>query len=179
MLALLNEGRTDPSLTDVAARVGIPADAVLPHFDSVEDLRRELIVLHITRVEALLAAADLRDGSMPDRAARFVEARLEFCSTMAGTGRVGHARAQVPEIADAVQRVRDLWHAHTCRQFEPELSRLAPPQAEQVVDAIDGLFDFNAWDELVSVQGRSVEQIRRAWTRTLLAQLTTGPEDIP
>lgn len=171
LLGLLNEGRSDPSLTDVAARVGMSVDAVLQAFDGLDDLRHELVALHLDRVRALLATANLRGGPVEPRVRQFVDVRLQFCATMAGTGRVAHTRSQVPEIAGAVHSVRALWHAHACSQFEPELSRLEPAQADERVATIDGLFLFDAWDELATVQGRSAEDIRRAWTRTLLAVL--------
>lgn len=174
MLALLNEGRADPSLTDVAARTGMSPDAVFGYFDGAEDLRAELIDLHVRRVQALLTAAG-QDGTTEDRIRRYVDARLEFCATMAGTGRVAHTRAQVPEIAAGVERIRDLWRAHTRTQFAPELALHAPAAADEVVETVESQFRFDAWDELVSVQGRSTEQIRRAWMRLLQSQLAADP----
>lgn len=179
MLALLNEGRSDPSLTDVAARLGLSVEATFQHFDGADDLRHEVIALHVHRVGELLAAADQRCEPVEARVRRFVEARLEFCTAMAGTGRVAHNRAQVPEIADAARRVRELWDAHARTQFAPELARLDPRQADQVVETIDSLFLFDTWDELVSVQGRGPEQIGRAWTRSLLALLGPDPDPGP
>jgi len=176
MLALLNEGPGEPSLTDVAARTGMSGDEVFSHFDSVDDLRKEVIALHIHRVEQLLAAADLRVGPLEARVRRFIEARVEFCATMAGTGRVAHSRAQVPEIADAVQHVRELWDDHLRTQFAPELATLDEGPANELVATIDGLFLFDTWEDLVAGHGRTPEQIGRAWTRTLLALLPSGPK---
>lgn len=171
MLALLDDGTVDPTLTDIAARAGISEAAVFAHFDGADDLRHAVIAQHIHRVERLLADADLRHGPVEARVHRFVDARLEFCATMAGTGRIAHTRAQVPDIAAAVQSVRDLWHAHVRTQFAPELATMDPAQADELVATIDGLFLFDAWDDLVAVHGRTREQIGRAWARTLLAML--------
>jgi AcrR family transcriptional regulator len=179
MLTLLNEGPGDPSLTDVAARAGMSGVAVFTHFDGVDDLRNEVISLHVLRVHGLLAGADLRDGPLAARVRRFVEARVEFCATMAGTGRVAHSRASVPEIAGAVQRVRALWDDHARTQFAPELASLDEAQADDLVTTIDGLFLFDAWEDLVAVHGRTPEQIGRAWTRTLLALLSSDPKAGP
>lgn len=175
MLAILNEGRSDPSLTDIAERTGLPAETVFECFDGVDDLRRELVELHLRRVQELLSTHDGQAGTVDERILRYVDARVEFCATMAGTGRVAHTRAQVPEIATGVERVRELWRAYTRAQFAPELSRLTPAEADEVVATVEAQFRFDVWDELVSVQGRSAEQIRRAWTRMLRSQLAADP----
>lgn len=177
LLTLLNAGPTDPSLDEVADRAGMSADAVLLHFDGVDDLRHEVIALHLLRVQQLLAAADHPDGPLEARVRRFVEARVTFCATMAGTGRVAHSRAQVPEIAAAVQRVRTLWEDHARSQFAPELASRDPAEADELVTTIDGLFLFDTWDDLVAGHGRTPEQIGRAWTRTLLALLAPAAKE--
>lgn len=178
MLGLLNDGRAEPSLTDVAARVGMSADEVLGHFDGADDLRREVIGLHLHRVRSLLDSAGDPRGPLADRVRLYVDARVEFNASMAGTGRAAHDRGQVPEIAAAVEEVRQMWREHTRTQFGAELAPLSPADADAVVTTVEQMFRFGVWDELVSVQGRSTEQIRRAWTRQLLAQLP-APEPRP
>lgn len=173
MLELVDETGLDPAVEQVVERSGISERSIFRYFDGLDDLRRAVIRRNFERVEPLLPVERIGEGPLDDRIARFVETRLRVCEAIAGPARVSRRNAPYqPLVAAEIARSRRALGEQVRAHFAPELRARTKAEADDVEVVIDVLLSADAWDQLSTDHGRSRAQIRRAWTRALLAVLT-------
>ena len=164
MLELVDETGLEPTVEAVVERSGVSERSIFRYFDGLDDLRRAVIGRNFARVEPLLPV---------DRIARFVETRLRVCEAIAGPARVGRRNAPYqPLVAEEIARFRRMLGEQVRAHFAPELRRRTRAETDDLEVVIDVLLSVDAWDQLSSDHGRSRAQIRRVWTRSLLALLS-------
>ena len=174
MFELFDDGRFPPSVEAIAERSGVSVSSVFRYFDNLDDLLRESIERHFERIAPLFDIPSVGEGSLDDRVARFVDSRLKLYEAIGGTGRIARVRAvDTPAIAAGLARVRSMWADQVRAQFAPELARLTPGRADDLVVLIDSVAAFESWDLLQDTHGRTRAQIRRAWVQGI-ARLCRG-----
>lgn len=172
MLGLIDETGLEPSVEEIADRSGISERSIFRYFDGLDDLRRAAIERNFERVAPLLAVDDVGIGPLDERVARFVDTRLRACEAMGGASRVARRNAPFqPLVSAEVARFRRQLAEQVRAHFAPELQARTRAEADDVEVIVDVLVSVDAWDQLTSDLGRSRTQVRRAWTRALLALL--------
>lgn len=167
-LALVDEGVMDPSIEQLTERSGLSARSIFRYFEGLDDLRRAVIRCQFQRLQPGLESVDTGDGSLETRIKKFVEARLKFNESIAGSARTARMRSHfAPVIAEDIQQYRQVLDSAVRRQFAPELKIRSKAEAEDLVALIDSLVSFDSWELLTRDHGRSRAQIRRAWTLAL------------
>ena len=93
----MREGRTPPSVEEVAERAGVSVSSVFRYFDSLDDLHAQTIERYFERYEPLFEVPARPDGSTAERVAALVDARLELYETIAPIARAARVRAASEE----------------------------------------------------------------------------------
>jgi AcrR family transcriptional regulator len=166
-LDLLSEGVVRPTAQLVAERSGVSLRSIFRIFDDVSTLHSAAAARQLARVRPLFV--DVPDtGSLEDRVATMVEIHARLYESVAPIRRAAlRAAPESPPLQEQLAKLR-AWHrAEVERVFAPELTSLD----DAVVDALELVMTFEAWDQLRAAQGRSVEAARAAIERAALALL--------
>lgn len=174
MFGLLQEGHYPPTVEAVAERAGVSASSVFRYFDSLDDLQHRTVERYFERFAPLFTVPSLGQGDLAGRITRLVEARLDLYEAIGPLARLARARAlDTPRLARSLAETRVMLAGQVAEHFAAELAPRSPADAEDLVDAVDALTSFEAWDLLRTTHGRSRPQVRRAWVAALRA-LTGG-----
>ncbi|MHB1928499.1 MAG: TetR/AcrR family transcriptional regulator, partial [Acidimicrobiales bacterium] len=159
-VSLMQEGVLDPSVDQITERSGVSPRSVFRYFESLDDMRRAVLLSIVERSRPLLDPLD-HTGSLEERVARLVDARLEMFERVAGAARAARLREpQVPTIADDLAKVRSDQRVQLRAHFRPELEERRPEDAEQLAALLEMLLSFEAWDQLRRIQGREADFVR-------------------
>lgn len=174
-VSLMQEGVLDPSVEQITERSGVSPRSVFRYFESLDEMRRAVLLATVDRSRPLLAPLD-EDGPLEGRVARLIDARLAMCERAAGAARAARLREpQVPTIAEDLAVLRGDVRRQVRTYFGAELGQRRPDDAEQLAALVEVLLSFEAWDHLCRVQGRDPDFIRRAWSRALAGLLGSSP----
>ncbi len=173
LLELLDETGALPGTEAIVERSGVSLSSVFRYFESIDELQEQTIEAHLARAGPLFEIPDLGRGSLDQRIATLVDARLSLHEAVAPVARLARSRApQHPRITTSLDRTRAQIVQQVRDHFSPELAMRTSAAAEDLALALASLTAFEAWDLLVRTHGRSRRQIRRAWIsshRSLLA----------
>lgn len=169
---LLTDGIAPPSTDQIATKAGVSVSSVFRYFDGLDDLQRQTVDTYFTRFAPLLEVPQLGEGPLPDRIARFVEARLVLYANVAPIARLARARAyDHARITASLAGARNAFTAQIRAHFAAELNQRSKARAEDAVFLLDALTAFESWDLLCATHGRSETQLRRAWVTGITALL--------
>jgi len=154
VLDLLGEGVARPTAEQVAARSGVSMRTIFRLFDDMGSLHRAAAARQFGRLDALMA--DLSDGGPLDgRIDALVANRADVYEAVSPVRRAANRLAATsPEIAAELARVAGLLRAQAAGTFRAELAGAGPG----VLDAVDLLTSWEAWERLRSSQGLPVAQ---------------------
>lgn len=166
LLELVGSGVLQPTAQQVAEAAGVGIRSVFRHFADMDSLFAEMDAR--LQAEALpILRADPIEGRTEQRARALVERRSEFFERIAPYKRSG-----------TVQRWRSTFlqrrHATLVRALRADLLRWLPELRRapaDLVDALDLLLSFEAWDRLRTDQRLGRERAREALLRAALALL--------
>jgi AcrR family transcriptional regulator len=164
LFELVGEGMLQPTAQQVAERAGVGIRSVFRHFADMDRL-------YATMDERLSADArpilreGARQGSLRERVRGLVARRARLYERIAPYKR----SANVQRWRSEFLRAR---HANLVRELRADLLRSLPELAEapaEVLEAIDLVSSFEAWDRLRSDQRLSRERAEATLERALLA----------
>jgi AcrR family transcriptional regulator len=159
---LLREGHVPPSVEQVAERAEVSVSSVFRYFDDLDDMHQQTVRRYFERYAPLFEVPDRADGTLGDRVAALVDARLELYETIGPIARMARARASAhPAMAETLHATRQRFARQVASHLALDLE--GRDDAADVVDLVDALTSFEAWDLLRSTHGRSRAAIRRAW----------------
>jgi AcrR family transcriptional regulator len=170
LIACYEDGFLAPSVQEVADRAGVSARSVHNHFVDVEALRLEVAQRQWQRVTPLASFLDV-DQPLADRVHELVEQRAAIFEQVAPVRRA--ALLQLPESAAIASRL-----AQADRAFRDQINRGFPEIDAEVLDAVDALLSWDAWNRLRQAQGMSVARAKRVLVRTVRT-LVEGEAQIP
>ncbi len=174
VLTLIRNGDSSPSVQDVADGAGVSLRSIFRYFDDLDDLVRAAIELGVQQSKPLGIVPNAGEGPLELRIDTFVDSRLRLYASTHAFGRVARNRSDsIPALGAAVQQVYELLRVQARAQFEPELTRLDPVDAEFMLDSICLVTGFGSYDTERVVLGHSVERIRVVWKRNLTPLLTS------
>ena len=157
LLACYEEGLLRPSIPEVAARAGVSVRSVHNHFADIESLRADVARRQWERV-AKLAEPATRDELIEQRA-RLYEAITPV------------RRAALLSVHESPTISRNL--ARFDRILRRQVEHAFPAVSPEVLDTLDLLLSWDAWNRLRTAQGCSVARAKRVLTETIRT-LTEG-----
>ena len=167
-IALLDDGVFDPTVDQLTDRSGLSARSIFRYFDGLDDLRRAVIRRHLERVRPMLDLHNAGDGSLDSRIKRFVDTRVKFNESIEGPARAAQSRALFTNGGDEdTATFRELLDDSVRRHFAPEFKTRAKAEADDLAALIGVIVSFDGWDRMTRGQGRSRNQVKRAWTLAL------------
>jgi AcrR family transcriptional regulator len=171
LLGLLREGNLNPSAPQIAERAGISKRSLYVHFDTLEDLYRDVAERSAALVINLLWVID---PALPltERIDAICDQRSKVHEEIGPLRRAATVRASTSPAAAASRRyASESSRQQVERVFAPELKRLRPAARSRRVAAIDASLSGETWDLWRTTHGFSVGQSRRtmheAVSRTL------------
>lgn len=168
VIDLLEETGQAATAAEIAERAKVSPATIFRYFDSLDELQHEATRHHFERSRSWFEVPDVGRGRSEERIDRFVTTRLALHEHIAPVARFGRARAfDTPYLAESLGEVRR-WQADLVRaHFAPELDRLTPAAADDLVTTIAAITSFESWDQQRRDLDRTDRQIRRAWTAAL------------
>jgi AcrR family transcriptional regulator len=149
MIDLVLAGHTPPTAEEVASHAGVSTASVFRYFDSLDDLRRQGIQRYLERYDHLLDVPDIGEHGLVRRIATLVEARQRFYETIEPMARLARAQAlTVPELDEALGRVRATLADQLSEHFAAELSGLRPSRRRELVAVVAALTSYESWEQL-------------------------------
>jgi AcrR family transcriptional regulator len=152
LLDLLNDGVPAPTAAQIADRAGVSVRSVFQHFSDMEALYADLAAEQRERVAPLLGGLR-RPDTLPERIAAIVAQRSELFETITPVrhaigSRASESLALQARLAELSTALRE----QVAQQFSDELGALDARPRRSLLDAIDLLTSFEAWDRLRMVQ---------------------------
>jgi AcrR family transcriptional regulator len=167
LLGLVGEGILEPTAQQVAARAGVGIRTVFRRFSDMESLFAEMSAR--VQAEALpLVLGSRPTGGLEERARAVVDQRAAFFERIASYKRSANLkRWRSPFLRDG--------HARLVRGLRADLTRWLPElrsAPEDVVNALDLVTSFEAWDRLRTEQRLGRERAQAVVERMVLALVT-------
>jgi len=162
LLELIDEGRPEPTASEIAERAGVALRSIAQHFKTREQLLGALAEKHLARLPSSEPAAIT--GTFDERLGAFVNGRaraLEGSVAIRQMGRSAEGRWEA--IASAFKEVGRQRRKELQRTFATELST----QDSWVVEAADAASSGAMWDTLRQAQGLSVKRAGAVVQETL------------
>jgi AcrR family transcriptional regulator len=167
---LLKAGNLNPTADEVADRSGVGRRTVFRHFQSMESLVQSVHDRFLSEITPFLnapsAAADLDSAlaGLAERRARFHEISAPFRRAAALFKHHSEAVREREAAGEAMMRAR-LEAAVAPHLVDPE---------GLIMDGLELIFSFEAWDRLRTQQGLSPERARQATLRAAQALASTA-----
>lgn len=154
MLALYRDGQLAPSSDEIAERAGLSPRSLFRYFDDIDDLVRSAIDRHLERVRPTWLLKMNLDEPLERRIKDLVAQRLKMFDAMSFVGVISRIRAPFqPIVAEQLTEIRAFLRRQLSELLSPELDRLDPATAANVLGAIDVLCSFEGYQLLRLDQG--------------------------
>jgi len=171
LLALYRAGTLTPTTQQVAERAGVAPRSVYHHFADMEDLVGEVAARQL-RAHGHLMDAPTVEGSLATRVAALVARRSELFDAVAPVRRAALLFAhRSPAIRRNLARLAAQLRTQAEALLASELRTRPRAARRSLVDAIDLLASWEAWERLRTVQGLDSTRARGVLTTTLTTLL--------
>lgn len=137
---LVREGELQPTAERIAERAGVAERTVFRHFDDMESLHAEMSRRLEAELLPLLEAGP-PTGSVAERVSQLVERRGRFYESLAPFRRSGN-------LHRPWSRFLQQQHADLNRRLRRELADALGPKHEPLLEALDLITSFEAWERL-------------------------------
>lgn len=162
LLDLVTDGVVNPTAASIAERAGVSVRSVFQHFDDLEALYADLAAEQAARVAPLLESLE-RPESLADRIDALVEQRRELFEAITPVRHaIGGRVADSPALRRRLEEISTALRRQVAQQFDAELSGLGSGEAAMLLDVVDTLSSFEAWDRFRTVQQRSPSDTAQA-----------------
>jgi len=173
LLELIREGEMQPTAEQVAKRAGVGTRTVFRHFDDMEGLYAEMDARIAAEALPLLQSSRASDGPLGERVQNLARERARLFERIAPFKRSGNI--QRPRSTFLQER-----HAEFARRLRADVASIFAPELQQgsesLLEVLDLLASFEAWDRLRSDQRLGRERAARVIEEGLLAVLG-GPQE--
>jgi TetR/AcrR family transcriptional regulator, regulator of autoinduction and epiphytic fitness len=170
ILDLLVEGHPRPTAQQVSERSGVSMRTIFRLFDDMASLNQVAIGRQAERVMALVVP--LTDtGPLADRIDALVTSRATVYEAITPVRRAAvRLSATSPEIARGLGQAAELFRAQVASTLGPELADRGPA----VLEAVDLVTSWEAWERLRTTQGLAVPEAVQVVTGMLFALFAPG-----
>lgn len=165
MLACYGEGIVRPSVAEVAERAGVSARSVHNHFDDMEALVAEVAARQWARFKDVVVLPPA-DASLGERVDAIMRGRAELFEGVTPVRRAALLSVHdSPTIAATFARIDRLLRRTLERAFASEIDC----GGAGLLDALDLVLSWDAWNRLRTAQGCSPDRARRVLTTSVHA----------
>jgi AcrR family transcriptional regulator len=172
LLDLLNEGELSPTSNQIAERAEVSVRSVFQHFTDMEALYADLAAEQADRVEPLLRSLT-RPDTLADRIDALVAQRSELFETIAPVRHAIGTRAfESTALRSRLDELSTALRSQVADQFAPELAAMTPARRSTMLDTLDLVCSFEAWDRLRVAQHASRRRAETVLGDTLRALLS-------
>jgi AcrR family transcriptional regulator len=170
LVELLEAGVSEPTARKIAEQAQVSLRLVFHHFDDLDELYHAVCELQFERHWADLPSVSTK-LELAERAGEFARIRSDLYEAIAPVRRAGMRMAErSSEIRATLSDSNRLMRNEVARTFEPEL-KLLEAHATDLLETLDLLCSFEAWDRLRRVQDCTVPRGRRVMTAGILGVL--------
>ena len=173
LLAIIREGNLRPGASEIADRAGVSHRSIFRYFDDLDDLVLTAIDHAFIEAGPLADIPDIGVGSLAERIATFVDARIALFESVDGTMQLARMRApSIPSIDDGIAEIAQVFRAQVAEHFATELATVDATNAPLFVDGVVVLTSYDSFAIHRRLLQSDVDRIRAAWTCALGAMLT-------
>lgn len=167
VVELVRKGRSRPSADEIAAAAGTGTRTVFRQFTDMEGLFAAVGVRMQAEILPLVDPSPI-EGTAEERARELVDRRVRIFERLAPFRLSGMPHRDSSAVVRGGQRALDTWsRTQLSETFAVELRR-AP---SEVIEALDALTSFEAWDRLRHAQRLSPAKASEVMVRGVLALL--------
>jgi AcrR family transcriptional regulator len=171
-LDLVREGAIHPTARQISDRSGVSMRSIFRLFEDVDALAMAGIAAHLERVAPLFAPPEAA-GARAERVAALVAQRRRLYEAITPVRRLGIRLApRSRRIATSLARANTVLRDQLTAQFAPELTPLRPRPRADVIEALDAVTSWEAWERLRTSQGLDPDAAARIATSMTLAVLS-------
>lgn len=164
-IGLLADGNFDPSIDEVAARVGVPRGTILRYFDDLGALSAATTAAYFDRYAGLMSIPDIGEGTLAERIKAVASSRIDLYEAVQRVARtVRSFAAATDDGAALLNRVRSTLTDQLRNHFDTELRELSGPQRDDAIMTLSTLISFEAWDHARHDIGLSPAETENTWT---------------
>ncbi len=173
LILLLEEGNLQPTAKEIAGRAGVSLRLVFHHFDDMDALYEAVAVINIERHWRSLSPIP-PDLALHHKVERTVRQRYRLFEAISPVRRAAVRQAYHSEdVARAIALSNASLREHIAATFEPEL-KYAGAAGPDVLEALDQVTSWEAWERLRTTQGLTSTAARRITERTITQLLGGG-----
>ena len=172
LLAIIREGNLHPGASEIAERAGVSHRSIFRYFDDLDDLVRTTIDQAFGDAAPFSSIPDLADGTVDERVAAMVDARLALYAHVHGPMQLARMRSySIPSIDDEIASIAEHFREQLHRHFATELSRIDRPDREFIVDGILVITSYDSYAIHLRLLASSQERMRASWITGVSALL--------
>ncbi len=170
LLAIIREGNLHPGAAEIADRAGVSHRSIFRYFEDLDDLVRTAIDQAFVEAGPLAGIPDIGVGSLDERIAGFVDARLALFQDVDGPMQLARMRAPtIPSIDEGIAAIADVFRQQIAEHFAPELDAVGDDERPLLVDAILVLTSYDSFTIHVRLLHSDHQRIRAALVSALTA----------
>jgi AcrR family transcriptional regulator len=157
-IALVDEGDLRPTAPRIAERAKVSVRSVFQHFDDLEGLYAAVGDRLVERLSHVQMAIDV-DLPRRTRVEEVVRQRAILLEAITPVRRAATIHAPFSrEVRKRLQAGHDFLRSEIERSFQHELDAIDPSDHAIVIDALDTVLSWSSWDNLRSLNGRTVDE---------------------
>jgi AcrR family transcriptional regulator len=172
LLDMVREGDLHPGAAEIAERAGVSHRSIFRYFDDLDDLVRTTIDQAFRDAEPISSLPKTGVGTLDERVAGMVDARLALFEYVDGPMQLARMRAfTLPAIDEEIAAIAEHFREQLREHFATELSGIDRPDREFIVDTILVLTSYESYAIHLRLLGSSRERMRAAWIAGVSALL--------
>ncbi len=173
LLEIIREGNLRPGASEIADRAGVSHRSIFRYFDDLDDLARTAIDHAFEQAGPMADIPDIGSGSLDERIATYVDARLALFESVDGTMQLARMRApSIPSIDEGIAEIAVLFRAQIAEHFARELATVDEDDRDLLVDAVLVLTSYDSFTIHRRLLHDDIDRTRAAWRCALGAMLT-------
>ncbi len=171
-LDIIREGNLHPGAAEIADRAGVSHRSIFRYFDDLDDLVRTAIDHGFVEAGPAAEIPNIGSGSVAERIATLVEARLALFQLVDATMQLARMRAStIPSIDERLAAIAELFRLQIAQHFALELDAVSADERPLLVDGILVLTSYDSFTIHTRLLRSDIERIRSAWVSALAAML--------
>lgn len=173
LLEIIREGNLHPGASEIADRAGVSHRSIFRYFDDLDDLVRTAIDYAFAEAGPLADIPDIGEGSLSERIANFVDARVALFQHVDGTMQLARMRApSIASIDEGIAQIAEQFRTQIAEHFADELSSTVEADRPLMIDGVLVLTSYDSFTIHLRLLGSDVERIRAAWGTAIAAMLS-------
>jgi AcrR family transcriptional regulator len=170
LLDLVRDGDMHPAAADIADRAGVSHRSIFRYFDDLDDLVHTTIDQALADAAPLIGIPGLGVGTLDERIASLVDARLALYASIDGAMQLARTRSySIPSIDREISEFAQIFRHQVADHFATELAE--HEDREYLIDAVVVLTGYEAYSVHLRRLGSDADRMRTAWTTGLAALL--------